>query len=286
MKNQTLKFIGIFIILFCVSCEANADDKFDILSKDNLVAWCIVPFDAAKRTPEQRAAMLSQLGIKRCAYDWRAEHVPTFEQEILAYKKGGIEFFAFWSIHEEAFQLFEKHDLHPQIWYMMPQPISGLSPADSIKHTVAKMMPVVERTKAAGCQLGLYNHGGWAGQPENLVAVCNKFHQLGHSHLGIVYNFHHAHDRIEDWPATFNKLKPYLLCLNINGMNDGAQPKILSLGRGQHETAMLKVVVESDYQGPIGILDHRNERDAKDSLLENMNGLEAIRTQIKESNQK
>ena len=63
--------------------------------------------------------MLKELGITRCAYDWREEHVPTFEQEILEYKKHGIEYFAFWSTHEEAFRLFEKYDLHPQIWQMM-----------------------------------------------------------------------------------------------------------------------------------------------------------------------
>jgi hypothetical protein len=56
-----------------------------------LVAWCIVPFDAKKRTPTERAKMLKELGIGRCAYDWRSEHVAEFEEEILQYKKHGIE---------------------------------------------------------------------------------------------------------------------------------------------------------------------------------------------------
>jgi len=83
---------------------------------DQLVAWCIVPFDAKKRGPEARAKMLTELGLKRCAYDWRAEHVPTFEEEIEQYEKHGIEMFAFWGSHKEAFELFEKYDLHPQFW--------------------------------------------------------------------------------------------------------------------------------------------------------------------------
>lgn len=268
------------MILVSVPPHLQAADKADVFAKDNLVAWCIVPFDAAKRTPEQRAAMLVELGIKRCAYDWRAEHVPTFEREIIAYKEQGIEFFAFWSIHEEALRLFEKHDLHPQIWYMMPQPISGISQADKIAHTVAKMLPVVERTKQAGCQLGLYNHGGWAGAPQNMMAICEQFKLLGHDHVGIVYNFHHAHDQIADWPTTFTQLKPYLLCLNINGMNDNANPKIVGIGKGRHERDMIKVVFESDYDGPIGILDHRNELDAKESLLENLKGIEDVRAHL------
>src|SRR4051812_8327705 len=70
-----------------------ADPPFD---RDNLVAWCIVPFDAKKRGPEERAAMLERLGFKRFAYDWRAEHVPTFDAELDALEKRGITLSAFW----------------------------------------------------------------------------------------------------------------------------------------------------------------------------------------------
>src|SRR4051794_15466579 len=55
-----------------------------LFSRENLVAWCIVPFDSKKRGPEDRAAMLERLGFRRFAYDWRAEHVPTFDAEIEA----------------------------------------------------------------------------------------------------------------------------------------------------------------------------------------------------------
>ena len=43
------------------------------LSRSNLVAWCIVPFDSQKRSPVQRADMLQRLGIQRLAYDWRTD---------------------------------------------------------------------------------------------------------------------------------------------------------------------------------------------------------------------
>ena len=48
-----------------------------LFQRDNLVAWCIVPFDAKKRGPEERAAMMEKLGLKHFAYDWRGEHVPS-----------------------------------------------------------------------------------------------------------------------------------------------------------------------------------------------------------------
>ena len=36
---------------------------------------------------------------------------------------------------------------------------------------------------------------------------------------------------------------------------------------------MLKIVIESKYEGPIGILDHRPEVDSKIALQENLEGL-------------
>ncbi|HBN76173.1 MAG TPA: heme-binding domain-containing protein, partial [Planctomycetaceae bacterium] len=250
-------------------------DKTAVLRQNNLVAWCIVPFDASKRGPAERAQMLKELGITRCAYDWRAEHVPTFEQEILEYKKHGIDFFAFWAVNEEAFALFEKHKLHPQIWQTLNDP-GGENQAAKVEAAAQQRLALATRTKAMGCKLGLYNHGGWGGEPENLVAVCERLRELGHDHVGIVYNFHHGHGHIEDWAASLEMMLPYLHCLNLNGMNDGAQPKILGIGKGTHEFKMIRSIIDSGYNGPIGILDHRPELDARESLLENRDGLEWV----------
>ena len=43
----------------------SAEEKPDVLRTDNLVAWCIVPFDAKKRGPDERAQMLERLGFKQ-----------------------------------------------------------------------------------------------------------------------------------------------------------------------------------------------------------------------------
>ena len=67
-----------------------------LFEKSNLVAWCIVPFDAKKRGPEERAEMLQRLGIQKLAYDWRDEHIPTFDQEVQAMKSHGIDIVALW----------------------------------------------------------------------------------------------------------------------------------------------------------------------------------------------
>lgn len=248
---------------------------------ENLVAWCIVPFDAKKRSPEERAKMLVDLGLKRCAYDWRDEHVPQFEEEILQYQKHGIEFFAFWGHHESAFKLFEKYDLHPQIWVTAPSPDSETQRA-KIAAAVEQLTPLVERAKLLKCKLGLYNHGGWGGDPANLTAVCQAFRDSGNDHVGIVYNFHHGHEHIVDFPASLKQMLPYLHCLNLNGMADassvkGITNKILPVGGGKHEASMIQAILDSRYSGPIGILDHIDTQDAAISLKDNIDGLIRVR---------
>ncbi len=260
--------------------EISGAEKADVLRRENLVAWCIVPFDATKRSPAERAVMLKDLGIGRSAYDWRSEHVASFEQEIVEYKKQGIEFFAFWSTHEKAFELFEKHEIHPQIWQTLRDP-GGDDATAKVESAAQQLLPLAQRTKTMGCPLGLYNHGGWGGEPKYMVAVCQRLHELGHEHVGIVYNFHHGHGHIKDWADAFALMKPYLLCLNLNGMNASGQPKILGIGKGEHELEMIRVVAESDYDGPIGILDHRNELDTRESLQENLDGLKWVQQELR-----
>ncbi len=273
---------GILLIGFSFTTAAfgqSADDT-DILQADNLVAWCIVPFDANKRSPAERAVMLEELGIKRCAYDWREEHVPTFEQEIIEYQKHGIEYFAFWSVHEDAFRLFDKYDLHPQIWQTVGEP-DGSTQTEKIEAAAQQMLPLAKRTGEMKCKLGLYNHGGWGGEPENMVAICRRLRELGQEHVGIVYNFHHGHGHLDDWAESFELMKSYLLCLNLNGMNPDAEPKILGIGQGAHELEMIRTVINAGYDGPIGILDHREQLDAKESLEENLDGLNLIREELR-----
>ncbi len=246
---------------------------WDLFRGDNLVAWCIVPFDAKQRGPAERADMLRRLGIKKVAYDWRAPHVPTFEEEILQYKKHDLEFFAFWGWHDDFGRLIAKHKIRPQIWKTLGAG-RGETQAERVESAAREVLPLVEKTRSLNCRLGLYNHGGWGGEPENLVAVVKWLRAHSNAdHVGIVYNLHHGHGHIADLEQVLARMKPYLLCLNLNGMNDNAQPKILPIGSGRHDRALLETIARSGYTGPIGILDHRSELDAEQSLQQNLDGL-------------
>ena len=226
--------------------------------------------------------LCARLGLKQIAYDWRAVHVPTFEQEILEYKKHGLRYFAFWGVHEDAFRLFNKYDLHPQIWTMLAAPV-GDTDEQRVRSVATKLLPLVERTRKMGCKLGLYNHGGWGGEPENMVAVCEFLTQSGAGgNVGIVYNLHHAHHRIDDFADVIKLMKPHLLCLNLNGMTrdgDKLGKKILPLGVGELDVSLLKTIRDSGYRGPIGIIGHTQD-DVELRLRDNLDGLAWIRPQL------
>lgn len=266
-------------LLFGVPVHAETPPN---LRDDNLITWCIVPFDGKNRGPAERAVMIKRLGLRRVAYDWRKEHVPTFEEEILQYRKHGIESFAFWGTHEGAFELFKKYDLHPQIWQTLRSP-AGDRQEDRVEAAGRRMMPLVARTRQLGCKLGLYNHGGWGGEPENLVAVC-KFLRDHHdaAHVGIVYNLHHGHGHVDDFAEVLAQMKPYLLCLNLNGMrtkDDPKHEKILPLGAGDHDRKIMKIIRDSGYDGPVGIIGHTQD-DVELRLLDNLDGLHWLISQL------
>lgn len=250
-----------------------------LFARGNLVAWCVVPFDARQRGPWERAAMLRELGFTKVAYDWREEHVPQFEEEMLAYQECGLELLAFWSWHPAVVPLFEKYHLRPQIWLINPSPLAETD-ARRVELAANELMPTVRAALDVGCPVGLYNHGGWGGEPQNLVAVCLHLRDhAGTDRIGIVYNLHHGHDHLHDFADSLAAMRPLLLCLNLNGMSLSGEPKILPLGRGTNDWKLLRMIAESGYRGPIGILGHREDVDAKVSLGENLQGLDSLLTQ-------
>ena len=276
-KSCTTLVLSITSILIATSLAAAEDQpSTKVFDKNNLVAWCIVPFDLAKRGPAARAEMLERLELTKLAYDWREQHVPTFEDEIRQMKKRDIEFFAFWGFHPAIEPLIQKHKITPQIWMTLREG-KGSTQAEMVESAATKLLPMVEKTRSLGCQFGLYNHGNWGGEPENLIAVVKWLRANAKAgHVGIVYNLHHGHGHIADFAQVLGRMKPFLLCLNLNGMNDNADPKILPLGAGQHDRSLLETIAQSGYAGPIGVLDHRGDTDAEKSVKLNLDGLERL----------
>ena len=259
--------------LLASSAPATTSSPF---ARDNLVAWCIVPFDAAHRGPKERADMLVNLGIKRIAYDWRDPHIPQWDEELDQYKSHGIELVGFWAPdrQQQILELLKRHGLRCQLWVMGAEP-KGDSQAAKIDAAAAALLPVANLAKQYGCTVGLYNHGGWFGEPENEFAIIDRLRQDGADNVGMVYNLHHGHEHLRRFPQVMNLIKPHLMCLTINGMKAGG-PMVLPVGQGDDDLSILKTIRDSGYTGPIAILNHREEVDAEQGLRENIDGLKKL----------
>ncbi len=276
-------FLRCLSVLLLVSLTAPAQTPPDLFARDNLIAWCLVPFDAKKRGPEERAAMLEQLGFKHFAYDYRAEHIPTWDAELTALKRHGVSLDAWWfptSLNEDAkkaLALFQRHGVHPQLWVTG----GGAPTADAneqaarVETEARRIRTIAEAAAAIGCKVALYNHGSWFGEPENQLAIIERLQRDGVANVGIVYNLHHGHDHLARFPVLLAKMKPHLLALNLNGMfRDGEKlgRKIVPLGQGDLDLQLLRMIRESGWRGLVGILNHTGE-DAEARLLDNLDGL-------------
>jgi sugar phosphate isomerase/epimerase len=258
----------------------------DLLAPDNLSAWCIVPFDAKKRGPEDRAVMLENLGIKHLAYDWRDEHIPSFDAEVEAMKRHGIEIAAWWfpastsGTARVILDCIARHGIHPQLWTMMGDPAPGGTQEEKVSRAAAQLGPVADAAARVGCTLALYNHGGWFGQPENQVAILRA---MNRPNAGIVYNLHHGHEHLPRFEAMWREMQPHLVALNLNGMEpDGDRKgrKILALGTGSEEARLLRFILASGWKGPVGILDHRPETDSEPTLRAELEGAARLRREL------
>src|SRR4051794_19533931 len=110
--------------VIAVAADPPVPAETGLFARTYLVAWCIVPFDSKKRSPEARAEMLESLGFKLFAYDYRAEHIPSFDAEMEALKRHHVQLFAWWFptvLNDEArliLAVLKRHNIRAQLWVM------------------------------------------------------------------------------------------------------------------------------------------------------------------------
>jgi sugar phosphate isomerase/epimerase len=286
---RSVLFAALLVPIAVVSAApAPVGDLFD---RANLVAWCIVPFDAKKRGPEERAAMLAKLGFAQFAYDYRVEHIPTFDAELAALKRHGVRLLAWWfprTLNDEArliLDALQRHEVRGvQLWVT-----GGGTPTKSpeeqrarVAAEAARLRPIAEAAAKLDGTVALYNHGAWFGEPENQLEIVAHLRAAGITNVGLVYNLHHGHDHVARFPALLAHMKPHLLALNLNGTVPGGDKrgqKIVPLAQGELDAQLLAAIRDSGWRGPIGILNHTDE-DAEGRLRDNLAGLDWLRAKI------
>ena len=283
MRTLSQIMLTVILLFVIISCDKNQSVKPDM---ENYFAWCIVPFDNQNRTPEQRIEMLKRLGFVSYAYDWREKHLPEMAKEINIATENGIKMNAVWmwidksdSIgqlspnNQKVLQALEETGLKTQIWISFPEDYFDEMGDDERLDKASEMISYLsDEAERLGCKIGLYNHGGWFGNPDNLVKIIEM---LPEKEIGIIFNFHHAHDLLGNYEEMVKNMLPYLWAVNLNGMNPGG-PKIFHIGSGEKEAEMISVLKKNGFTGPFGILGHIEDADVEKVLQGNLDGLKKV----------
>lgn len=267
--------------------------KSSTFAKTNLHAWAYEEYDAVKRTPEERAQVLKDLGITRAGFIARnPTRVSEFESYALAYKQHGIELVAAWTpIHTDAaleephirtfLDVIDRHKMKIQ-WWLTLEDLDKVPEAERMGKATTQLRPLVAAASQRGCPLVLYGHGRdhWFTQIENQITIIERLsREIPLTRLGIVYNFHQSHSQMDRLKDVFPKMKPYLAALNLDGMR-AEGPQIITLGQGNREKGMIQIIRESGWHGPVGIIGHQRTEDVKVTLQKNLVGLRAILQEI------
>ena len=258
-----------------------------LFSKENIIPWSIVGFDVKERTPEERLAMVERLGFSQYAYGNRPEHIPSMQKEWLLAKEKGIKIKAVWlyinlrkdrvgqlkPASEAVFQNLLATGLKTQIWVgFEPSYFTGLSEKESLQQATQMINYLATRAQKLGCKIALYNHGGWFGRAQNQLKIIQ---QLPDQQVGVVFNFHHAHDSLDSYEKNIKILFPFLWCVSLNGMKPEG-PQIITIGKGTQEKKMIDDLLELGYRGPFAILGHVKGGDPEGILEENYQGLQQL----------
>lgn len=289
MKHLLQINLTLLLILLFSSC--NKDQK--ALIKINEVSpWCIIGFDSMDRSPELRISLLQELGLNRYGFNKGKGDLTTMIQEFNLASENDIEIASvfLWlnaqrdsigklsTANQELLNNIKKVDQKPAIWVSFSDNFFKEIDQDSSLHLSTEMIKYVKSiADDLGCKLSLYNHHGWFGNPHNQVKILE---QLSDDSVSIVYNFHHAQEYVDEFPAIVQKIKPYLSFVNLNGVNREG-PQIVTLGKGDHEYEMIKELTEAGFSGPWGILGHIKTEDVRDVLIRNLKGLEELNTRYK-----
>ncbi len=244
--------------------------------------FCIDWHDAKKRSFEQQAVMLKELGYDGVGHIWLdkvAERLKTLDD-------AGLKLFQITMVVEvgpgkqpyDAARLKEVLDLikgrHVQFCLL----VNGMKPSDPAvdPHAVKILREMSDLAKDSGAQLLLYPHqGSWIERIEDSMRVADK---VDRPNVGVMFNLCHwlRVDKSRDYKSLLKQAMPRLWAVSINGADDfdvkpGWAHYIQPLDQGSFDVGgLLKALKELGYRGPIGLQCYGIGGDAREHLARSM----------------
>ena len=219
MKNLIKLTHFLLLSLVISSCAKHTENSISI---KEVTPWCIVNFDSLERSPIERIKMLKKMGFAKYGYNWDDRHLNEMKDEFKLAKENNIEIVSIFlwlnakrdsigklsSSNERMLSILKDVDYKPTIWVSFSNNyFEGLNQEQSISLAIEFIKFIKSEADQIGCKIALYNHHGWFGNPHNQVEIIELLPQ---DSLSMVYNFHHAHQYLDEFPEIAKKIKPYL----------------------------------------------------------------------------
>lgn len=281
-----MKNLLVFTFLLFTLCGCNTQ-KQDLIDITKVQPWCILGFDILERTPKERVAMLKKLGLSSYGYNKGNGHLEEMEEEFKLAKENNLEITSIFlylnakrdslgklsPYNKQLLNQLEKAPFKPTLWLTFSDNFfKDINQEASVQLCIDMIQFVKKQADGLGCKLAIYNHRGWFGNPHNQVEILKR---LSDPSISMIYNFHHAHEFIEEFPEIVKIIKPYLSHVNLNGMKKEG-PEILAIGKGDYEYQMIKTLQKEGFKGPWGILGHVKTENVEKVLSENIKGLKKL----------
>jgi sugar phosphate isomerase/epimerase len=243
--------------------------------------FCIDWHDAKKRSFQQQAVMLKELGYDGVGHIWLdgvAERLKSLDDVGLRLYQ--ITMTVDLKPGEPAYDPRFKDVLalvksrHVQFDLLL----GGMRPSDPAgdDRAVEILRAMSDLARDSGSQLLLYPHqGNWIERTEDAVRVAEK---VNRDNVGVMFNLCHwlRVDQSRDYRALLRRAMPRLWAVSINGADvtdekPGWDRYIQPLDRGSFDlAAFLKTLDELGYTGPIGLQCYGIGGDAREHLARSM----------------
>lgn len=243
--------------------------------------FCIDWHDAKKRSFEQQAVMLKELGYDGVGHI----HLDKVAERLKTLDEAGLKLFQITMVVEvgpgkqpydarfkEVLTLMKGR--HVQFCLL----VNGMKPSDpSVDPRAVKILREMSGlAKDSGAQLLLYPHqGSWIERIEDSMRVAEK---VDRPNVGVMFNLCHwlRVDKSRDYKPLLQQAMPRLWAVSINGAenfdeNPGWSGYIQPLDRGSFDVGgLLKTLKELGYKGPAGLQCYAIGGDAREHLARSM----------------